>query len=148
MAKRYATADEVIAMFPQFAATPSGVVALVLECAEDCIGLQWYGEKASRAHMLMSAHMLWLHPSAGPTGAGGSLSTYGSGQAVTSMSDGPASISWAPPTGGEDARSGWLASSPPGKLLAALDASMGSPVGLLARDHPSPCPFGGGYGAG
>lgn len=134
MAQRYATADEVIAMFPQFAATPSTVVKLVMECAQDCIGLSWYGERASRAHLLMSAHMLHLHPSAGPTGKGGGLSQYAPGQAVVSMSDGPASVSWAAPSTSEG-QDAWLMSSPAGQMLAALNDAMGS-TAQLARSHP------------
>lgn len=70
MASRYATHEELEALYPQFANTLDTIVDLVMSLAEMCIGLTFYGDKASEMHLLMSAHMLWLHPAAGPTGLG------------------------------------------------------------------------------
>ena len=70
MASRYATHEELEALYPQFANTLDTIVDLVMSLAEMCIGLSFYSDKASEMHLLMSAHMLWLHPAAGPTGLG------------------------------------------------------------------------------
>ena len=126
MAQSYATSVEVFAIAPEFATVSTALVDALLSLGEACIGLVFYGDKASDAHALLTAHMLYLHPSAG--GA-----STPNGAQMSGMSDGPASVSWAiPSTGGMDE---WLATSPYGKMLEGLNGTLHhKSCAALARD--------------
>ena len=121
MAARYATQPELEILYPNVVATDGTRVDAILELAECFVHLDLYDVKLSQAHILFSAHVLWLHPNAGPSGTGSVAATIGTG-AVASAEDGGAKMAWHPTTSTSGASdSAYLGQTPPGLLLIELN---------------------------
>jgi hypothetical protein len=90
MPQRLATVAEVLAVACEFSETPEPVVQMWMEIAADMIGVSRWGDRASRGHALLSAHLLAVN--VGPDGLGGIEAGP-----LTAEADGPASRSFAAP---------------------------------------------------
>lgn len=115
MAQAYATLSDVIdatnGIAPELATYPTAQGELWLEIAKAQIGLVRWGTKASFGHMLLTAHLLTVSPTAELAGIG-----VGSTGALASEAVGPASRSFDVAAATDEA----LSSSTYGRQFLAL----------------------------
>lgn len=111
MARRYATAAEVVAMAPEMDGHAS--LDAMLTLGRDFVGLDAWGDLASRGHALITAHLLAILPGSADVGAGAAA-----GGALTGEALGPASRSFAASPSSSDDR--FFDESTYGRMFLAL----------------------------
>lgn len=92
MSTAYATAADVSVLAPELATLPSDTITAWLGVAQTMVGIASWGEHTTRAHALLTAHLMTL----APVGGGGAAGV------LTSEANGPASRSFAVPTAVSD----------------------------------------------
>lgn len=115
MPKRYATDGELLALAPGYSILAPALRLTYLGLAEEIVGLDFWGSRASYAHALYAAHLLWVSPDG--TGESGGGAAAGP---LAAEANGPASRSYATTSPGSGTSDDDLALSPYGLMLIRL----------------------------